>query len=971
MALAQPHAARASEHVCSAGIPEGSLRPIPDKRAAWRDLDPALGFLQRTTGPLAAGEGALAGKAVYVSAGHGIAWTGSGWTTQRGNQNGIIEDMVAAEAVNQYLIPYLHAMGAFVVAIRDPGMNPNRVIVDDVDAVIEGSPREEVTAITGWGEVALPITSDDVRPFAAGGARALVAQAAQSGGLVYAPEIPEAGYYTVMVSFVAGDDRVSDAHYVVRHSGGETHFRIDQAHHGSTWVLLGEFYFEAGSDPATAAVVVLDDSQDVGGIVSADAVRFGGGVGVHDRGGGPADRPMYEYGARYSTQWAGAPYEVFGINSTEDYDNYSARQLFAAWEHPPGEDAVYVAWHSNGLGAPHTLEGTSSYTYSSSFGAGVDGSTAAFDGVAGSRELQQAVHAQIIGDLRAGWDADWVDEGQFSADLSEVNPTLNGEFPAALFEVSYHDNPSQAAQLRDPRFRQLVARAMAQGIAEYFANADGVPLVLPPEPPSAVWVRNDGAGGLEVGWQPPEPAPGGGDAPDAYVVQVSRNGYGFDDGTVVDGTIHTIAGLDSGDVRHVRVLSINEGGHSLPSPTVSAGVAPSGVASVLVVAGFDRIDGALLVPEDASSLGQGTIDRMFLHRINDGTYSVRHGGAIAAAGYSFDGATDDAIELGDVEIAGYQAIDWFAGEDSVNHDRVSAITRAALTSYLDGGGRLLLSGAELAWALDLHGDPEEQAFFHERVHARYAIDDADTYAVVSVAGPLDGVSPLSFADSTSYDPRFPDVLEPEAGGVVALTYMGGVGPGAAIAWGEGSDADRGVLLGFPFETVATEAARNDLMAHVLAFFEVHELPGPDGDDDGADAGDAGGDDTTAGDDADTVTSGGATQSGDGDAGSTGDSVGMDGGGGGGDGCGCAQGRRTSHAPWVLLLMLLGSISAPRGPRRRRPSARAASRYAAPYGPAWRWRTPRRPAWAMRGPIAASTARRRARDRQRARRGACV
>ena len=36
-----------------------------------------------------------------------------------------------------------------------------------------------------------------------------------------------------------------------------------------------------------------------------------------------------------------------------------------------------------------------------------------------------------------------------------------------------------------------VARAMAQGIARYFADADGTALVLPPEPPRAVSVRND------------------------------------------------------------------------------------------------------------------------------------------------------------------------------------------------------------------------------------------------------------------------------------------------------------------------------------------------------------------------------------------------------------------------------------------------------------------------------------------------
>ena len=37
------------------------------------------------------------------------------------------------------------------------------------------------------------------------------------------------------------------------------------------------------------------------------------------------------------------------------------RPRFTAWEHEDGEDAVYVAWHSN---APDPGVGTSSYTYS-------------------------------------------------------------------------------------------------------------------------------------------------------------------------------------------------------------------------------------------------------------------------------------------------------------------------------------------------------------------------------------------------------------------------------------------------------------------------------------------------------------------------------------------------------------------------------------------------------------------------------
>src|SRR5688572_21556720 len=138
-------------------------------------------------------QGVLTGKTVYLSAGHGLTWTSFGWRTQRGNTNGIVEDLVSIEAVDQYLIPYLHAMGAYVVTVREPDLRSERVIVDDAAATVEGAPTEGAME-TGWGEVALPIVSDSTNPFGSGSARSLVASAAETGGLVYAPAIPTTGY---------------------------------------------------------------------------------------------------------------------------------------------------------------------------------------------------------------------------------------------------------------------------------------------------------------------------------------------------------------------------------------------------------------------------------------------------------------------------------------------------------------------------------------------------------------------------------------------------------------------------------------------------------------------------------------------------------------------------------------------------------------------------------------------------------
>src|SRR5690606_25627827 len=149
----------------------------------------------------------------------------------------------------------------------------------------------------------------------------------------------------------------------------------------------------------------------------------------------------------------------------------------------------------------------------------------------------------------------------------------------------------------------------------------------------------------------------------------------------------------------------------------------------------------------------------------------------AAAGYSFDGATDDAIEAGDVTLDPYQAVDWFCGEDSVGDLPLSPLARDAIADLLDGGGRLLLSGAELGWARDEYGADDERAFFRERLRARYVLDDAETYDVSAVDGPLAAVAPLSFSDPTAYDPRFPDVLEPEPEPDAALALVYDEAPG--------------------------------------------------------------------------------------------------------------------------------------------------------------------------------------------------
>ncbi len=862
-----------------------STRPLENKpNPAPMDAG-ARAFMVRGEPQSGRPAGILSGKTVYVSAGHGWVRTDYGWRTQRGNTNGIVEDFVSIEAVNEYLIPLLHAMGAYVVAVREPDLGTPRVIVDDADATLVGSATEGEPAGIGWGAFPFPITSDADRPFEAADARSLVTSAAGGGELRYALPVPEDNRYNVYVSYVQGPDRAADAHWVVRHSGGETSFRLDQRRHGGTWVLLGRFHFEAGAPVERASVALLDDSETPGAVVSADAVRIGGGDAVHDRGDGVHPGPLFEQASRYYTQYAGAPDSVFDSSSTDGSDDVRARPRFAAWDHEDGEDAVYVAWHTN---APDPGRGTSSFTYGPN---APSSPLSEFSGVTGSLELQQAVHEQLINDLRAEVDPEWNDRGRHTAYFGEVNPNNNPETPAALFEVAFHATPADADYLRTPDVRLVATRAIAQGIAEYFAEADGIELVLPPEPPEALWMQNIGEGALEIGWDASVQPAHAGDEPTGYLVQTSPNGYGFDEGVLVEGTSTILEGYSAGDLVFARVIALNEGGHSLPSSVIGAGVAPSGNASVLVVDGYDRLDSGLLLESDYSAYDIDIVERVVLQKMNDFSYVARHGAAIGRAGFSFDSATDEAIEKGTASMIGYQAVDWYSGTDSSLGEPFPLEARTVVESYISDGGRFLASGSELGWALDNLGEADEQAFYREVLGAVYVADDVESGEAM-LGGVLGTLGPLSFEDPSTYTPRFPDVLEPALGSEAAMLYDDGLESIAAVSWDDGNA--RGVTMGFPFETIDDADTRVAVMAAVLGFFGVVEEAGPDpepepGDDDGAgtdDGGDDGG------------TSGGGTDDGGTDVPAD---VAL-----GDSGCGCRHhGGGRGGAGLVMLLGLLG------------------------------------------------------------------
>lgn len=703
--------------------------------------------------------GSLSGKRIAVSPGHGYYWHSSlGWTTQRGEIDGLIEDIHVAEICNRYLIPFLQNMGAGIVHCREPGeVNVDSLVDNDT-----GAPSYTETG--GWSTSASSGYQNSTYRFAGSNAVSETATATW--------QIPVAkdGMYPVFAWFRASGNRTPEANYRVHHTGGITTAVVDQTTDNLTWAHLGDYWFSAQA----GARIDLSNFSPSPGVVIADAVRLGGGVGSIARGGSTSGQARWRECARYWSQFSGAPASVYDTTSGQDNgDDVTARPRFAEWR---SADA-FLSVHTNAGGG----SGTSTFIYNG-------GATT------GSSALSQAVHSQIIADLRSEWSANWTDRGQRQANFGELR--LLSTMPGILVELAFHDTPGSfdIQSIHNPEFRYLVARAYARGVLRYFA-----PLApFPPEPPPALRVVQDQARGLEVQW---DAAPGA----TYYTVEQSMDGKGFLEVANVTTTSWSTGALPHHSWRSFRVRAWNATGRSFPTEVLTAGTDHLQAAQALFVQGFDRLGRTVKAPENT---------RDYLHRIGE---ACRRN---ANFSLGFDAASNEAVQLGRVLLPDYDAVLWSLGEESTVHESFDSIEQSLVNVYLAGGGNLIVSGAEVGWDLDAQGSFQDRTFFRNRLGATYVADDANTYSLQSgVANTLSaGVPAGTFDNGTgpTYNVDYADVLQPSnANGQICLRY--GNGLGAAVQTEDPITGARTVVFGLPLETVLQDGTRDRLVQQALLY----------------------------------------------------------------------------------------------------------------------------------------------------------
>lgn len=714
--------------------------------------------------------GALSGRRIAVSPGHGYYWHSTlGWTTQRPLIDGLIEDIHTAEICNQYLIPFLQNLGAEIVMCREHGER-------SVDGLVDNDGGAPAYTETGsW-------TTSASSGYAGGTYRfAGTNGAVETATATWQIPVLQDGLYPVYVWYRAGTNRTPEATYRVHHAGGVATAVVDQTIDDRTWRHIGDFWFAA----ASGARIELSNLSPSAGVVIADAVRIGGGLGSIARGGTTSNRPRWQECARYWAEFSGAPSTVWNsIAGGEDSDDdVTARPRFAEWR---TADA-FVSLHTNAGGGA----GTDTFIYNG-------GATP------GSATLSQLVHTQIVADLQANWNAAWVDRGQHQANFGELR--LLSTMPGILVELAFHDTPGSLdhTSLHDPDFRYLAARAYARGVLRYFA-----PLApFPPEPPTALRVTQDGLRGLRVAWDPAAGAT-------SYTIEQSDDGKGFTEVASVTATSWSTGPLPHHSVKSFRVRAWNATGRSFPTEVLTAGTDHLATAQALLVQGFDRLDRFVKGPENT---------RDYLRLFGD---ALRRD---ANWSLGFDAASNEAVRLGRVLLPGYDAVLWSLGEESTADETFDATEQSLVTSYLNGGGSLLVSGAEVGWDLDAQGSASDRNFYRNVLGATYVADDAGVYTLqAGVPGSVSqGVPATSFDNGTNgtYDVNYPDVLAPtNANSTVCLRYGNGLVAGVQKL--DPATGARVVTFGLPLETIVDAAARARLVQQALAFLlDGMRLTGP-------------------------------------------------------------------------------------------------------------------------------------------------
>ncbi len=672
----------------------------------------------------------LSGRHLFIWPSHGRYFKQSSWQWQRPYLYCTTEDLFTQSFVFPYLFPMLEKAGAVVCSPRERDVQTHMCVVDNDSPTRQGTYAEGAADDGKWTssdnaegfKMPYGLLTDSTCPFREGTYRMAPAVNRKNklSCAVWTPDIPATGRYAVYVSYATRANSVNDAHYSVFHKGGRTNFVVNQQMGGGTWVYLGTFEFEKGS--SSQGKVMLTNQSDGRGVVTADAVRFGGGFAQNERGeAGTSGLPRFLEAARYHAQFCGLPDTLFnteqGLNDYNDDLRVRSNMLNYIGGH-----SAYIPTDC-GLGVPfelslalHSDAGTrpqgqiygSLAICTTKTGMADDASaneessdsqpTPSYpSGLSrmASQDFAGTLLNNLVNDLSRDFSINWTRRELWDRNYAE---TRMPDVPSAILEMLSHQNFEDMKYGHDPLFKFSLARSVYKSILRHVNFMHGTKDVTVEPLPVHAFSATLSADGSSVllQWKPTDDAAEPSARPTSYVVYTKTGTDDFDNGQLIGAACSYTMPVSPDKQYSFRVTAVNAGGESFPSETLSVMHASGADKRVLIVNGFTRLCGPAWVERNdslgfdlkedmgvpylyttafageqrnfsspsvssnAGHCGNELMGKTFAGNTFD--FPVCHGEAIAQSGrYSFDSSSREAFEQTDFPLTSYAAIDYIAG----------------------------------------------------------------------------------------------------------------------------------------------------------------------------------------------------------------------------------------------------------------------------------------------------------------------
>ena len=751
---------RTNNHTIEELIPQ-ALRSKKDKKAKTFNPTITKPLVTEVSAPYAPTNG-LQNRHIALWQSHGYYYEPklTRWEWQRARIFQTVEDLYTQSYVLPFLVPMLENAGAYVLMPRERDTRTEEIIIDNDGCLDHQSIYTEKIADKVWmqgkGNGFAHLRNqyiDFENPFNEGTFRTIeTIKKGKESTAEWIPEIPETGQYAVYVSYRTLPNSTDDALYTVYHKGGVTQYKVNQQMGGGTWIYLGTFGFNAGKSDE-CKVTLSNLSSKAGQVVTADAVKIGGGMGNIARGE-VSGYPRFCEGARYWLQWAGMPDSIYSDSrGKNDYtDDYKSRGIWVNYlaggsSVNPTEKGLNIpvnmafAFHSDaGTTLNDSIIGTLGIYYTDAYNKVFSNGASRYL----SHELTDLIQSNIVRDIRTQYEPDWTRRGMWNQSYYEARVP---RVPTMLLELLSHQNFADMRYGLDPRFRFTVSRAIYKGMLQFLCSQYKMEYVVQPLPVDHMALRIINENEIELTWQPVadplEPTA----TAEKYIVYTRIDDGDFDNGVLVDKNSYR-APLPAGVVCSYKVVAVNKGGKSFPSEILSAGRAFNTKGTVLVINGFNRIsapadftaaapadtllagflddlDHGVPYIKDISYIGKMKEYRRSIPWMDDdasgfgdsyGNYETQviagntfdypavHGSAILKAGYSFVSSSDEVIEKGQTSLNNYKYVDLILGKEcqtkmgrgGINPLEFKTFTKPmqdAITAYCNQGGNIFVSGA--------------------------------------------------------------------------------------------------------------------------------------------------------------------------------------------------------------------------------------------------------------------------------------